>query len=124
MKNFTKHAFSILALSAVLTLPVLAGEKKESITFSRNIVVNGTTIQAGTYDVKFNDQTGEFIILKRGKELAKTTGSLKDRGRKVTSTEVFFSKQGDNAVLSGVTFAGANQTVVVNDGAQAASPSQ
>jgi len=51
-------------------------------------MVNGTLVKAGSYQIKFNEQTGELSILKDGKVKAKTTAQLQARNEKARDTAV------------------------------------
>ncbi|HNB69899.1 MAG TPA: hypothetical protein PLB18_07015 [Acidobacteriota bacterium] len=122
MKNNIFRSMFALTLVAAISGAVFAGEKKGSVTFSRDINVNGTVVKAGTYNVKFDEGTQQVQILKGKNAVATTSAKLTDRTRKASNTEVNYSRQGDNAILTGITFGGDTQTLSIDSGAQAASP--
>jgi hypothetical protein len=76
--------------------------------------VNGTLLKAGDYQVKFNEQTGELVVLKDGKVKAKTTAQLQTRSDKARYTVVRTLDKGGVAELIGFTFGGAKQDVMVS----------
>src|ERR1700681_1687468 len=92
MKVFMKSTLAALMICALASIAVFAAAKDkvktETVTFASDVMVNGTLLKAGEYQVKFNEQTGELAILKDGKVKAKTTAQLQSRSEKVRSTAV------------------------------------
>ncbi len=78
MKRFMKSFFVALVIGALASFSVLASDKgkveKKTITFPDDIMVNGTLVKAGDYEVKFDEGTGELSIIKNG-EVKATSGS-------------------------------------------------
>jgi hypothetical protein len=112
MKYFGKHLFMGLMIIALAGVMAFGKDKvkRVSITFANDLTVNGTTVKAGNYDVKFNEQTGELTIAKDGKVVAKTTARLRDRSAEARGTQFQLK---DNALVS-ITFGGARQDVVID----------
>lgn len=123
MKVFLKSAFVALVICALASIGVLAAAKDkvktENVTFTSDVMVNGTLVKAGDYQVKFNEQTGELAILKDGKVKAKTTAQLQSRSDKAKNTSIRTLDKGGVAELVAVTFGGANQDVIVGAGSGA-----
>ena len=121
MKSFLKSTFAALMICALASIAISAATKDkvktQDVTFTSDVMVNGTLIKAGDYQVKFNEQTGELAILKDGKVKAKTTAQLQSRSDKAKNTSVRMIEKGGVAELTGVTFGGSNQDVVVSSGA-------
>jgi hypothetical protein len=115
MKGFLKSTFAALMICALASMAAAAKDKvkTESITFAQDIMVNGTLLKAGDYQVKFNEQTGELSILKDGKVKAKTTAQLQSRSEKAKNTSVRTLEKGGIAELIGITFGGSTREVVV-----------
>ena len=117
MKVFLKSTFAALMICALASIAVFAAPKDkvktENVTFTSDVMVNGTLLKAGDYQVKFNEQTGELAILKDGKVKAKTTAQLQPRSGKARNTSIRTLDKGGVAELIAVTFGGANQDVVV-----------
>jgi hypothetical protein len=68
----------ILAITGVMAI----GKdkiKRLSVTFASNVTVNGSVVKAGDYDVKFDEQSGEFQVLRGGKVVAKATAHMAPR---------------------------------------------
>jgi hypothetical protein len=125
MKRFLKSTFAALMICALASIAISAATKDKAkdkvktqdVTFTSDVMVNGTLVKAGDYQVKFNEQTGELAILKDGKVKAKTTAQLQARSDKAKNTSVRMIEKGGVAELTGVTFGGSNQDVVVGSGA-------
>ncbi len=115
MKVFLKSTFAALMICALASVAAAAKDKvkTESVTFAQDIMVNGTLVKAGDYQIKFNEQTGELSILKDGKVKAKTTAQLQSRSEKAKNTSVRTLKKGGTAELIGITFGGSTQDVVI-----------
>lgn len=125
MKRFLKSTFAALMICALASIAISAATKDKAkdkvktqdVTFTSDVMVNGTLVKAGDYQVKFNEQTGELAILKDGKVKAKTTAQLQSRSDKAKNTSVRMIEKGGVAELTGMTFGGSNQDVVVGSGA-------
>ncbi len=117
MKLFLQHALIALTVCALTTAAAFAGGKdkvkKGSVTFASDVMVNGTLVKAGNYEVRFDEKTGELAIVKDGKVKAKTTAHLEQRGDKARDTTLRTITKGDLVELTGVTFGGSNQNIVV-----------
>ena len=117
MKRFMKSFFVALVIGALASLSALAGDKgqveKRTITFPDDVMVNGTLVKAGEYEVKFDQGTGELSIIKNGEVKAKTPAHFEQRSDKAKSTALRTVDKGGNAELLGVTFGGSNQDVIV-----------
>ena len=118
MKSFLKSTVIALAMFALVAVGAFAAGKdkvrKETVTLVSDVTVNGTLVKAGTYDIRFDEKTGELAILKDGKVKAKAAMRSEERSDKARSTEVRTAKNGNIAELTGVTFAGTTQNLVVN----------
>ena len=117
MKRFMKSFFVALVIGALASLSVMAGDKgkveKKAVTFPDDVMVNGTLIKAGEYEVKFDEGTGELSIIKNGEVKAKTPAHVEQRSDKARSTALRTIDKGGNVELLGVTFGGSNRDVMV-----------
>lgn len=116
-KNLSRIAIALI-LCAMTSVVAMAKEKSRVITFGSNFVVGGTEVKAGTYRVSFNDETNELSILDRKTKtvIAKATARLEDRQASSGSFDMRWSTTGTTQVLIGVTFPGAKQNIVLNEG--------
>ena len=91
MKRFMKTFFAALIVGALASFSALAaGDKgkveKRMITFTDDVMVNGTLVKAGDYEVKFDESTNELSIIKNGKVQAKTPAHVETRSDKAKNT--------------------------------------
>jgi hypothetical protein len=123
MKKMLSRMVLGLAMVTMTSVMALAENKAEKVNFFRDIVVNGTVVKKGTYQVTFNEQNGEIVIQSGKKEIAKTPARLENRSTRSENTEVKVTSKDDKSVLRSITFAGDNQTIIVNEPAdQAVAP--
>lgn len=117
MKVFLKSTLAVLLISAFASIAVFAAGKdkikKETVTLVSDVMVNGTLVKAGNYEVRFNETTGELAIVKGGKVKAKTIGRLQARSDKAKNTAIRTMSKDNVAELIGFTFGGSSQDVVV-----------
>jgi hypothetical protein len=117
MKRFMKAIFAALVISGLVSISALAGDKgkteKKHVTITEEVTVNGTVLKPGDYDVKFDESAGELSILKDGKVKAKAPAHLQARSDKAKDTSLRTLDKGGVAELTGVSFGGWNQDVVV-----------
>ena len=117
MKRFMKTFFAVLIVGALASFSVLAGDKgkveKKMITFPEDVMVNGTLVKAGDYEVKFDESSNELSIVKNGKVQAKTPAHVEARSEKAKNTALRTAEKGGATALIGVTFGGSNRDVMV-----------
>jgi|SRR5215472_4964058 len=117
MKRFMTLFMVALIVGALASVSVLAGDKgkveKKTITFPEDVMVNGTLVKAGDYEVKFDDATNELSIIKNGEVKVKTAAHLAARADKAKNTALRTVDQNGVASLIGVTFGGSTQDVMV-----------
>jgi len=119
-----KLASRILTMAMVLVMAsiiALADGKKDSVTFPRDIMVNGTLVKAGTYNVKYDEKSGEVSISNGKKVVAKTMGHPESLEHRAANTEVQSSTKDDKDVLTAITFGGDNHKILLGEGDGAAS---
>jgi len=110
---------AVVALVATLgCVSAFAKSKQKTVEFPKDIKVNGTTINKGTYAIKFDEETNELSIVDGKKVLARAAATLAKRDRKASRFMLHSTGSGNELQLTGITFAGADQDVVVS-GSQA-----
>ena len=128
MESFVKSTVIALAMVALVAIGAFAAGKdkvrKETVTLLSDVTVNGTLLKAGSYDIRFDDKTGELAILKDGKVKAKANMHSEERSDKAQLTAVRTSKNGEIAELIGVTFAGSTQNLVLSGNSGAVTGNQ
>jgi len=114
MKSFLKRIAMAALITSLASVSVFPKAKKETVKFLTDIKVNGTLVNRGVYDVKFDDKTGELSIEKEGKVIARATASVEKRQNKARTFVLRSSGSGDETQLIGVTFAGADHDIMIN----------
>jgi len=118
MKRFMKTFFAVLIVGALASISALAaGDKgkvdKKMITFTDDVMVNGTLVKPGDYEVKFDEGKNELSIIKNGKVVARTPAHVEARSEKAKNTALRTMDKGGNPELISVTFGGSDRDVVV-----------
>jgi hypothetical protein len=118
MKGFIKGLLITMMIGVLASISVFAGDKSktDSVTFPTDVMVNGTLIKAGDYQVRFDEKTGELAILKGGKVKAKAPARLEARSEKAKNTSIRTIEKGNTSELIGVSFNGWSEDVVVSSG--------
>ena len=119
MKSILSRFVVVLVVGALSSVVALAKVHKEKVNFVSNIKINNTLVKKGTYEVKFDDQTGQLSVSKNGKVVAQAMGRLESREKKANDFQLRSSGSGDSSQLLGVTFGGQDKDVILsNNGAQ------
>jgi hypothetical protein len=116
MKSMINRIMVVLMVGALTSVVALAKTQKHRVTFENDIKVNGTLVKKGSYDVKFNDETGQLSIEKNGKVVAQATARLESRSKKANDFQLRAVSSGDEHQLVGVTFGGSDKDVVISGG--------
>jgi hypothetical protein len=114
MKSLFTRITMALLITSLAGVSIFAKSKKETVNFPMDIKVNGTLLNKGVYDVKFDEKTGELSIMKNDKVIARATASTEKRDAKARRFAFKYTGTGDDAQLTGVTFAGADHDLVIN----------
>jgi hypothetical protein len=118
MKSIVNRMLVVLMVGALTSVVALAKVHKHKVTFDSDIKVNGTLLKKGTYDVKFDDQSGQLSIAKNGKVIAQAMARFEQRAKKANDFQLRSVSSGDETQLTGVTFGGSDKDIVItNSGA-------
>ena len=117
MNSRVKRLAVVLLITVMTGVVALAKSQKDTVTLVSDIKVNGTVVKKGTYAVSFDDQTSELSILKNGKVIAKATARVEKRDKKARSFELRTSGSGDEIELTGVSFGGSDENIMVTPSA-------
>ena len=115
MRHLFSRAVILLVVGAMTSITALAMTTNRPVTFSRDVTVNGALVKAGTYKATFDDQTGEFQILRGKKVVAKATARLEKITGPFLSGYSIMANDGSYALVS-MNMNSTNQAVIVNDG--------
>jgi|SRR5687767_2554972 len=116
MKSIVNRIVVVVMVGALTSVAAFAKTHKHSVTFDNDIKVNGTLVKKGSYQVKFDDETGQLSIIKNGKTVAQTMARLESRAKKASGFQLRSVGEGDETQLTGVTFGGSDKDVVITSG--------
>ena len=118
MKSIVNRVVVLLVVGALTSVVALAKVHKHTVTFDNDTKVNGTVVEKGTYDLKFDDATGQLSIVKNGKAIAQAMTKLEPRTKKAADFQLRSMGSGADSQLVGVTFGGWDKDIVIaNNGA-------
>jgi uncharacterized protein YggE len=118
MKSIVNRMLVVMLVGALTGVVALAKVHKEKVTFENDIKVNGTLVKKGTYDVKFDDATGQLSVIKQGKVIAEAMTRTEQRSKKAVDFQVRSTTSGNELQLVGITFGGSDKDIVLaNSGA-------
>ena len=118
MKSIVNKVMAVLMVGALTSVVALAKVHKEKVTFDNDIKVNGTLVKKGTYEVKFDDATGQVSFNKNGKVVAEAMTRTEQRDKKAADFQVRTNQAGDETQLISVTFGGSDKNIMIaNNGA-------
>jgi protein tyrosine phosphatase len=113
MKSIVNRIVVVVMIGALASVAAMAKTHKQRVTFDNDIKVNGTVVKKGSYDLKFDDETGQLSIVKNGKTVAQTMARLEARDKKANGFQLRATTSGDETQLVGVTFGGWDKDVVI-----------
>ena len=118
MKSIVNRMLVVLMVGALTSVVAFAKTQKHKVTFDNDIKVNGTLVKKGTYDVKFDEQSGQLAIVKNGKVVAEAMARTEQRANKASDFQVRSLTRDNETQLVGVTFGGSDKDVMIsNNGA-------
>jgi hypothetical protein len=114
MKYFVRHLSVVLVVLSLAVSAAFAKDKtrKATVNFSDDVTVGDTLVKKGDYQIKFDEETSVLSVLKNGKVVATTNGTLQERTDKSGSTALQFTA---NHLVS-IAFGNNKQEVVVGPG--------
>ena len=103
-----------LTLCALMGTAALAKNKFHMISFAQTTVVNGTSVKAGEYEAKFDEQSGVLTILNDNNRVIATAQAHEEAlGKKAAETTYIIKGNGDGSMLEQVTFGGDRYAIVL-----------
>src|ERR1041384_6761990 len=119
MKSIVNRMLVVMLVGALTSVAAFAKVRKQRVTFDNDIKVNGTLVKKGTYDLKFDDETGQLSIVKNGKTVAQAMARTEDRQKKAGDFQLRSEVNGGETQLVGVTFGGSDKNIVITNGGAA-----
>ena len=113
MKSIVSKIGAVVMVGALTSVVAFAKVQKEKVTFDSDIKVNGTVVKKGSYDLKFDDESGQLSITKNGKVVVQTMAKLEQREKKASDFQLRSTSDNGETNLIGVTFNGSDKNVVI-----------
>jgi hypothetical protein len=120
MNKIVNRLVVLLVVCALSSILALAAGKSKKVTFLTDVTLNGTVIKKGTYQVTFDEKTGELTISDKKTVVAKTNARL-EKFAGIPGT--VYLTAGDNKELVSIVFSN-NQAALggTSGGANSAAP--
>jgi len=119
MKSITNRIFLFLLIGIVTTAVGLGKTTRKGVTFNQPVTVNGTLVEAGTYEVAFDDQTNQLTIIKDRKVIASADAHVEkvvERAHSSYETRSDPNDESKPAVLVSISLKHGNLATIVNAG--------
>lgn len=117
---------NLLVIVAVVclfsTLTVFGKDKSEYITLPQDVTINGTLVKRGEYKLKFDEKSGELLLMKGSKVVARTAARIEKREEKAARTEFNTVTNGSQSELRGITFRGDTDKIVISGNTASSQP--
>jgi hypothetical protein len=114
MRSILHRAIIVLALVSLTATAAFARNKRATVTFSEDTIVNGTMVKKGDYEIKFDQTSNELLIRRHGKVVAQAAASTQPTGKKARETALNLANDGTDYKLISVAFSGSRSLVVLN----------
>ena len=88
--------------------------KGKKVDISKDVVVNGTEVKKGKYEVTFDEEKQEVSIWKGDKLVAKSNARKGLLKNKSAINQLMTTKQNQNDMLKGIILAGEQETILIN----------
>ena len=115
MKSIVNRMVAVLMVGALTSVVAFAKVHRHTVTFDTDIKVNDTLVKKGTYQVKFDDETGQLSIHQNGKQVAQATTRVETRTRKASDFVLRSQVNGEETQLTGVTFSGSDKNILISN---------
>jgi len=118
MKKFVNRVLVFGLIFGSMTTFALAQSIKKQVTFFEPVKVNGVVVKAGTYDAAFDEESGQLIISKGKRIIAKAPARLEKLDKDSRSVYALWDVGGNTKpkVLTSVTLKDGNQAKLINAG--------
>lgn len=113
MKSMVSKMMAVLMVGALTSVVAFAKVHKQKVTFASDIKVNGTLVKKGSYELKFDDESGQLSIEKNGKTVAQAMAKLEAREKKANDFQFRSTGTGEDTTLTGITFGGSDKNIVI-----------
>lgn len=115
MKSIVNRMVVVLMVGALTCVAAFAKVHRHTVTFDTDIKVNDTLVKKGTYQVRFDDETGQLSIVQNGKTVAQAMTRVENRSKKASDFVLRSQVNGEETQLTGVTFGGSDKNVLISN---------
>ena len=114
---------ALLVFAVTMSVSAFAGSKSETVTLLHDAQLNGTTIPAGEYTVKYdaNGSTCQVKVMKGSKTVATANGELKQLADKPRHDQVLLGDNGGVPVVNEMDFSDSKTAITFSPNAETAS---
>jgi hypothetical protein len=119
MRKFVNRLIIFGLIFGSMAAVALAKPIKKQVTFAEAVKVNGVLVKSGTYDVAFDEETGQLTIFKGKRTVAKAAAGLEKLNKNSRVVYALWSPDESNTepkVLTSITLRDGNQAKLVNAG--------
>jgi len=109
---------ALFVLALTLSISAFAGSKSETVTLYHDAQLNGKTLPAGEYTVKYEatGSTAQVKFLKGNNEVATASGQVKQLGNPPQFNQVLTQDGGGSLSISEIDFSHSTTGVVFDGG--------
>jgi len=113
--------YTVMALALMLSLSALAKEQSQNVTLYHDATLNGATVPAGEYTVKYDvDGSNAQVKFMQGKkEVASATGQVKNLSKKAPSNQIVLDTDNNARNISEIDFGGKDTAITFASSATA-----
>jgi len=122
----TLARFTVFIFAITMSICAFAGSKSETVKLYQPTQVNGKTLPAGEYTVKYNPNgsTAEVKFLRNGKEVATANGQVKQLTNAPDNNQVITNDGNGSSTISEIDFANTKTGVTFDSSAMSSAGSQ
>ena len=122
----TLARFTLLVFALTMSIGAFAASKSETVKLYEPTQVNGTTLPAGEYTVKYSPtgSTAQVKFLRNGKEVATANGQVKQLTNPPESNQVITNDGNGSSTISEIDFANTKTGVTFDSSAMSSAGSQ
>jgi hypothetical protein len=114
MKKLVSTMMVLVGMFVFSSNLAFADGKDKKVEFKQDVVVNGTVVKKGKYQIKFDETTNQMSIWQGDKLVGQAAAHKGFRQTKAITTQVLSSKQNDSNVLRGIIFEDEQETILLN----------
>jgi hypothetical protein len=118
MKKLIARTVLALAVCVMTDTVTWANVINKHVTFSTDVMVNGTLFKKGNYKLKFDDQTGELTFL-NGKTPVKVMAHWEHLDKKARQTTIISIRHSNSEALQRIIFGGEDKALTLGEGKSA-----